>query len=496
MVQTGRNTANRLTLASGETADPAWRSRLRRNLPDIRLEFAVEPTFHYLAEQRATVTDIRKRLLSAIAGLLAGTPASSTTIWAHNLGLGRNLLLAEALVEVCARHQVPLVAHHHDWWFDNRWRRWPELRSAGFGTLKAAAEALFSPQPLVRHAAINSADARILARHMGQRSGWLPNPVEKPPAPSTAAVQRARQWLTRTMGDDAPLWLLPCRLLRRKNIAEALLLTRWLRPGACLVTTGGPSSPEEGPYHARLQAAATEANWPLRLGVLANARRDRPTIPELMAASEVVLLTSIQEGFGLPYLEAAAAGRPLLGRLLPNVAPDLKRFGFRLPQTYRELHVPFGLFDAKAEVERQARLFRSWKASLPRTCQRWVEPPVLLTAGTRKDRVSFSRLTLTAQLEVLAHPPEASWSACTPVNPFLPKWRRRAEDNGFHVSAWPEKASAWLSGPAYARRLWKLVRSSANPAPSKASAAAVQRDFMRARLSREFLYPLLWSPES
>jgi hypothetical protein len=172
-----------------------------------------------------------------------------------------------------------------------------------------------------------------------------------------------------------------------------------------------------------------------------------------MAASEVVLLTSIQEGFGLPYLEAAAAGRPLLGRLLPNVAPDLKRFGFRFPQTYWELRVPLGLFDAKAEIKRQARLFRSWRASLPRSCRRWVEPPDLLNPGLREGCVSFSRLTLSAQLEVLTHPPAESWKACAPLNPFLPEWRRRAEDDVFHVSAWPEKADAWLSGPAYARRL-------------------------------------------
>jgi hypothetical protein len=62
-------------------------------------------------------------------------------------------------------------------------------------------------------------------------------------------------------------------------------------------------------------------------------------VPELLAASEAVLLTSIQEGFGLPYVEAAAAGRPLIARHLPNIAPDLHKFGFRLPQAYDEILV-------------------------------------------------------------------------------------------------------------------------------------------------------------
>jgi hypothetical protein len=135
IVRVSRTGPNRVTLASGEAAEPEWAVKLRRDLPDVRLEFRIEPAFHYLAEQRGSAAEIRKRLLAAIAGLLAAAPVSHTTVWAHNLGLGRNLLLAEALVEVCADRQVPLLAHHHDWWFDNRWLRWPELRNSGFGTL-------------------------------------------------------------------------------------------------------------------------------------------------------------------------------------------------------------------------------------------------------------------------------------------------------------------------------------------------------------------------
>ncbi|OYV85625.1 MAG: hypothetical protein B7Z73_13210, partial [Planctomycetia bacterium 21-64-5] len=46
------------------------------------------------------------------------------------------------------------------------------------------------------------------------------------------AAARYCRWLSEQLGDDAPVWLMPCRLLRRKNLAEALLLARWLRPEA------------------------------------------------------------------------------------------------------------------------------------------------------------------------------------------------------------------------------------------------------------------------
>ena len=133
----------------------------------------------------------------------------------------------------------------------------------------------------------------------------------------------------------------------------------------------------------------------------------KPTVPELLAASETVLLTSLQEGFGLPYLEAAAARRPLIARHLPNIAPDLAKFGFRFPQSYREVQVDPSLFDWRGERERQARLFAEWKSLMPRAASQLAGEPAVLAAGKEPCPVPFSRLTLTAQLEVLAQPVEA-----------------------------------------------------------------------------------------
>jgi glycosyltransferase involved in cell wall biosynthesis len=199
-------------------------------------------------------------------------------------------------------------------------------------------------------------------------------------------------------------------LLRRKNIAEALLLTRWLRPEAWLVSTGGVSSADEQAYAWKLKTAARRHHWPLQLGVLGGGEWKKPSVAELLAASECVLLTSIQEGFGLPYLEAAAAGRPLIARALPNIAPDLERFGFDFPQYYREVQVPPELFDWDAEVRRQKKVFRAWKHNLPPACRSLAVEPALLRRARTPGPVAFSRLTLTAQLEVLAQPARKSWS--------------------------------------------------------------------------------------
>ena len=484
-----------VALVCGEANDRKWNACFQERLSGIPVEFIVEPAFNYLSEQKRSSHAVSRLVRAAFSRIFAHASANNCLVWAHNLGIGRNLLLTRELTRVCAARGIPLVAHHHDWWFDNRWLRWLEMRRAGFPTLRAAAGTIFPPAAVVRHVAINQADAEILRRHFAKRAGWLPNLTEPEPEPPPARVRAARNWLDRELADDAPVWLLPCRLLRRKNIAEAMLLTRWLRPEAWLVTTGGVSSAQEQAYANRLAAAVRQQGWQLRLGILHGDKQDNPDVNDLVAASEAVLLTSIQEGFGLATLEAAAARRPLIARSLPNVAPDLRRFGFRFPQCYAELLIDPRLFDWPTELRRQQKLFSAWKNRLPGVCRPWAGEPVLLAARTTARPVPFSRLTLAAQLEVLAQPLERSWDLCARLNPFLPTWKRRAAAGRLQITPWPRSAGRWLNGCSYARRFEQIVRAPPQAAPPSDSGIAAQEEFIRARLGSEHLFPLLWPHE-
>ncbi len=480
-----------VVLVGGEPPDEPWWARFAAALAPVRVSRCLDPALGYLAEQTRRPAEVRTRCRALLDRLLSGQSPVPAVVWAHNLGLGRNLILARELVRACEARGVPLLAHHHDWWFDNRWARWAELRAAGFRTLRAVATALFGGRS-TRHLVINLSDAAVLRAGLGERVTWLPNLVD-PPAPIPAARGAiARRWLQQQVPRGAPVWLAPARLLRRKNLAEALLLVRWLRPEAWLVTTGGVTSAEEQPYAARLAAAAAEHRWPLRLAVLAGDESTKPDVPALLAASEAVVLTSLVEGFGLPYLEAAAAWRPLIARALPNITPDLARFGFRFPQMYAEVLIPPDLFDWRAERARQARRFAAWRRLLPRPFRRLVEPPALLAAPGPAP-VPFSRLTLGAQLEVLALPPETSWAAARRWNRWLNPWRERAAAGRLGVSAWPPRAARWLGGPAYARRFVEAWRAARHPeAPPIADPVRCLENGARARLRSDNLYPLLW----
>ena len=482
-----------LILATGEAPDAPWLDGLRARLPGGRVSCWVDPVLGYLAEQPGPQSPLRQQLRRFWTRHLAGLTAADCLIWAHNQGLGRNLLLTRELVRQCAARNLPLVLHHHDWWFDNRWQRWPETRRAGFRSLRQVAEVVFSPAPNVRHAAINRHDYVPLRNTLGARAGWLPNLMPRGVRPDAAKTRAARRWLAGVTGEkNAPIWLVPCRLLRRKNLAEALLLTRWLRPEGWLVTTGGVSSADERAYHAKFQAAARRHHWRIRLGVLAGSETAKPSVPALLAASEAILLTSVQEGFGLPYLEAATAGRPLIARRLPNVAPDLKTFGFQLPQLYTEVRVPVTLLDWERERARQTRFFQAWLRLLPPGLRRLAPPPPLLARARPPASVAFSRLTLSAQLEVLAHPAEVSWQACVDLNPFLTVWRRRALTQKLRVSPWPRTADRWLSPRAYAARFAQLLRARVPTRLPADAAMTAQQEFLVKTLAGAHRHPLLW----
>lgn len=494
-----------VVLLGGEAPASSWLRMLREQIRPAKVHHHVDSSLGYLAEQTASLPLIRSRLRSFFDLLAGRIDVSNCLVWAHNLGLGRNLLLSRELTQFCKRSNVRLLLHHHDWWFDHRWSRWSEMKKSGYRSIQEVAKILLPNQPFIRHATINHRDFRILNRHFRGRVGWLPNPSSPGSPPSLARQRQATRWIQKSLDQGpGPIWLLPCRMLRRKNVCEALLLTRWLRPEAWLITTAGVSSADESRYAEQLALAAQKSGWRLRLSLLEHAGERAPSVRELMAASEAILLTSIQEGFGLPYLEAAAAQRPLICRTLPNVAPDLDRLGFRFPQAYQDILIDAHLFDWSREQARQKEHFENWQAALPKQVHSLVHSPAWLSRATAPSCLPFSRLTLEAQLEVLSQPVAQSWRRCAPLNPFLSTWRRRAAEGRLQSPPWPIQAGRQLSGAAYAERLLHLAETASPPAAPASplgprnvvdsiDSQRCQNQFIRTVSRPDSMFPLLWT---
>lgn len=487
-----------LYLAGGEEIpSPSWLPALQKKVAPLSVLQRVDLSLNYFSEQRCSPAKIRQSLRCFLNQLFEEAEATTenTVVWAHNLGLARNVLLSAEISNLCLDKKIPLLSQHHDLWFDNRWQHWRAAKKAGCKSEAALASIIFPNRPGVVHAAINQQDEKFFHQFGDKRSLWLPNVSPSFERPPEQKIQQTRAWLTKKInlkkGSESRIWLNPCRLLRRKNLLEALLLMRWFDPQAELISAGEASSEQEHPYARRIAETAKKEGWPLHLAILSGTDSTAPGIEEMMAASDVLALTSLQEGFGLTFLEAAFFGKPIVCRELPNVGPDLAKFGFQFPLAYTDVAVARTLFDEEREIRCQEKLWLQWKNELPASVQPLAEKPELLISPDSPS-VSFSRLSLTAQIEVLMHAPQKSRQESRPFNQKLNE-AFAIPVNEFPPIKWPTTAAKHLSAEAWAANFQRGVHQAKGffVTSEKKSPAALQKAFMASNLRSANIFPLL-----
>mgnify|MGYP006277110991 CR=1 FL=1 len=133
----------------------------------------------------------------------------------------------------------------------------------------------------------------------------------------TLGARASTRWMM-NVKDEELLILQPTRALPRKNIpgglalAEALSATYWLTAAA-----------EDG-YENELARLLAETPVPVLRG------QGPGSIDDAYAASDLVVLPSIWEGFGNPVIESVAHRRPLVLGTYP-VAEEIRGLGFDFP---------------------------------------------------------------------------------------------------------------------------------------------------------------------
>ena len=447
-------------MASGESPDATWRQHMETALHPCTVDWFIEPALGYWSEQTLPASAVRDAIRAALHRLTSG----GSVLWVHNLSVGRNMILTQEVTAAAQTSEVWL--HHHDWWWDGRWERWPEMAGQGITSLSEAMAATLPNAEGARHFCINAGDARHLREWTGGVFHFLPNPTV-PESVTAAKTESAREFLRHITGYNS-WWLYPCRGMRRKNIAEALLVQRCLAPEAVMVTTCGAGSAAERGYFSALTIAAAQHGWPLRTGVCTNG--DGPPVSHLLAAADAVAVTSLREGFGLIYGEAA--GRPLAARIPSGLDETLRATGFTFQNGWRELRTPHGACDADAETARTASGRLRLRDGLPRELHGLVErwQPESQAAP------DFGTLSLTGQLEVLRQSLPALRRSCLALNPAL------------RLPLSPQPPALKIISPReWARAIVHAARTSGqNPLPEDAP------QFLAPMLHHWLRHPLLW----
>lgn len=266
------------------------------------------PNLGYSTEQRFHPLELLGHAREAFGG--------KPDVWhIHNHSLGKNPALTQE-VNTLAEAGQKILLQIHDFAEDGRPANYSNL-----GNLK---ERLYPVAEHIHYACLNNRDFDFLktAGIPEENLHLLPNAVS--PLPATQSLKPNAQ----------SLFVYPCRAIRRKNIGELLLWSAAM-PEASFAVTLAPKNPEVKPIYDAWVAFAKE----LGLHVEFDAGANTP-FEEIMAKADALITVSIAEGFGLAFLEPWLAGKPLVGRNLPEITADFEQHGLDLSTLYDRLAVP------------------------------------------------------------------------------------------------------------------------------------------------------------
>ncbi|RMG33248.1 MAG: hypothetical protein D6725_16105, partial [Planctomycetota bacterium] len=320
-----------------------WPERLQEELPNVRLHECPLSGLAYDTPERPAPPAAQLADDIETALRRTGFSPGSTLLHVHNHNLGKNAALPLALREL-AHRGLRLLLQIHDFAEDFRPANYAYLLQRLAPDSPDALPCLLYPQAShIHYAVLNGRDHAILSEAgvADEHLHALPNPVTVPG--QLPAREPVRKRLAAVGLDPSRrFFVYPVRAIRRKNLGEAVLWAALLRDTAQVGNTLPPLNPVELPQYQQWRRLGLALKLPLlfELGQLQDV-----TFPEVIAAADAVLTTSVAEGFGMVFLETWLMGRPLVGRDLPEITAEFRDSGIQLNGLYDRLQIPLELID-------------------------------------------------------------------------------------------------------------------------------------------------------
>ena len=336
-----------------------WPEQLPDQLGSIRLDMIEIPAMDYDRDPVASPGELARQIREGLRG--RGYSADDTILHVHNHSLGKNLSLPGA-IRILACDGFRLLLQIHDFAEDYRHEHYARM-TAALATMATdgtddLASVLYPQAEHIHYATLNRRDWSIL-RDAGvplARLHLLPNPVPELGTLTARADARVRLAQASGVPVESPFVLYPVRGIRRKNLGEALLWSALSDGNWHFGFTLPPINPVEQTSYLRWKRLAGELRLPchFELGTLPGL-----TLTDLLAAADLILTTSVAEGFGMVFLESWLAGRPLVGRDLPEISADFVAAGMRLNGLRPRLSVPLEWVNRSTFSETLTSLYAS-----------------------------------------------------------------------------------------------------------------------------------------
>ncbi len=331
-----------------------WPHEVAEELQHVELHFCPVARLAYDQEPRADGGPLADELAAELQRL--EFHPDTTLLHAHNHSLGKNASVPPALTEL-ARRGFRLLLQIHDFAEDFRPDNYRHLVDS-LGRDEVG-QLLYPQASHIHYAVLNQRDRRALedAGVPAARLHWLPNPVT--PFDSLPDRTSARTTLQRLfgVGPSETYLLYPVRGIRRKNVGEALLWSALCGRSVRFAMTLAPLNPREVPLYEQWKLVAAELRLPF---LFETGAEGRLSFEQNLVAADGILTTSVAEGFGMVFLEAWLAGRPLFGRDLPEITADFTNAGLQLDTLYRSLPIP-------VDWVGRDRLTEQWRRSYQET---------------------------------------------------------------------------------------------------------------------------------
>lgn len=322
---------------------------------NLGVDIQVFPEINYLLPEQTNYREI----YHSITAILSGICNKEDILHFHNLNLGKNPLVTLAVSKL-AGEGYKVVNHAHDF---------AEDRPANYDFLEKIIEGEFNKNissVLYPHidnynfAVLNSYDLNRLSE-LGvsqEHSFLLPNPVvfSSRKLEGTPADWKNEITSQLAIQPDKKIITYPVRVIRRKNIGEYILLAHLFSEEASWLVTQPPKNPVEIEPYEKWKAFCEKEN----INVIWEAGT-KCDFEKLLKATDICFTTSIQEGFGMVFMEPWLLGTAVKGRDIPMVTLDLKQSGVEFPVLYPQFLMPDNKELHEHDLEEQFEIIQSIK---------------------------------------------------------------------------------------------------------------------------------------
>lgn len=390
--------------------------------------------------------DVLKELQQKARTALGGLP----DVWhIHNHALGKNVILPE-LTALLAQEGQHLLLQPHDFAEDGRPENYQLLREH-FGSAQQLGAKLYPQGRHIHYALLNQRDLHFLqtAGVLREQLHYLPNALatENFSPDDSSQEQKVTE----------KLYLYPGRAIRRKNIGEFLLWAALAQKDEWFAITRAPKNPAARPVYNEWVAFAQSLNLPVKFDFADQWQSD---FDLLLTTAHAFVSTSVAEGFGLAFLEPWPAGRPLLGRNLPEVTESIEKTGVNLAALYTRLDIPLAWIGKEQVIRVITRSFQQFYRTYGRIAsEKDVERAI--TAAIHNEIVDFGKLDEPFQQLVIQHLVNApaarqeirpSMLCASEPDPAMVRQNRQAVREHFNLEI-------------YGKRLGQLYQTVANSKP-------------------------------